>query len=211
LRRKEGNRLMQRRSLRHDKDTDRQGIRGKSARNRISRGHYDSRFFCNFVKRRIQSHRQNGTKKRPDERRKRKEGMGMREFMTHLFIQELCAIAVRWMDARMKTQTLLLLWRAREHTWHLQLCTLDSVTAARSSVHGHQLAPSFATSTLSPRSSSTYFSLVFFFHDCLVSAFDSLFSTATCPVPDDSRRGRRRGRVRQSVPEFFLGGVFWVF
>jgi hypothetical protein len=58
----EGKRLMQRRSLRHDKDTDGQGIRGKSASNRISRGHYNCRFFCNFVKRRIQSHRQNGTK-----------------------------------------------------------------------------------------------------------------------------------------------------
>jgi hypothetical protein len=120
----------------------------------------------------------------------------------------------------MKTRTLLLLllllllWRAREHTWQLQLCTLDSVTAARSSVHGHQLAPSFATSTLSPRSSSTYFSLVFFFPDCLVSAFDSLFSTATCPVPDDSRRGRRRGRrVSQSVGPrvFFFLGFFGFF
>jgi len=120
----------------------------------------------------------------------------------------------------MKTRTLLLLllllWSAREHTWQLQLCTLDSVTAARSSMHGHQLAPSFSISSLSLRSSSTYFS--FFFpdaapddhhqhhSDCLVSAFDSLFSTATCPVPEDSRRGRRRGRVSQSVPEFFGWG-----
>jgi hypothetical protein len=89
---------MRRRSLRHDKDTDGQGIRGKSASNRISRGHYDCRFFCNFVKRRIQSHRQNGTK----DVRTREEEEGRngneREFMTHLFIQERCAIAV--MDGR---------------------------------------------------------------------------------------------------------------
>jgi len=120
----------------------------------------------------------------------------------------------------MKTRKLLLLllWSAREHTWQLQLCTLDSVTAARSSVHGHQLAPSFATtSTLSLRSSSTYFSFLFSFLTAFVVAFDSLFSTATCPVPEDSRRrqdavpedsrrGRRRGRVSQSHNFFFPGG-----
>ncbi len=115
----------------------------------------------------------------------------------------------------MKTRTPLLLWRAREHTWQLQLCTLDSVTAARSSVHGHQLAPSFATtSTLSLRSSSTYFSFLFSFLTAFVVAFDSLFSTATCPVPEDSRRRRdavpedfptrTTKRTSESVPQFFF-------
>ncbi len=143
--------------------------------------------------------------------------------MTNLFIQERCAIAVmdgranEDSDAAAAAAVELLLWRAREHTWQLQLCTLDSVTAARSSVHGHQLAPSFATtSTLSLRSSSTYFSFLFSFLTALY--LPSIRSSVLrhvrfLRIPDDdetrflriSRRGRRRGRVSQSQSSFFSG------
>ncbi len=107
---------MQRRSLRHDKDTDGQKIRGKSASNRISRGHYDCRFFCNFVKSRIQSHRQNGTK---DVRTKEEEEEGRngneRELTTHLFIQERCAIAVMDGSAHEDSDAAAAVARARTH------------------------------------------------------------------------------------------------
>ncbi len=185
----EGKRLMQRRSLRHDKDTDGQGIRGKPASNRISRGHYNCRFYCNFVKRRIQSHRQKGTKDvRTKEEEEGRNG-NEREFMTHLFIQERYAIAVMDGRAHEDSDDAAAVARARTHMAaaivYTGLCYSSSQFRAwpptRSVLcHFYSVAEKLVH--------LLFFS--FFFHDCLVSVFDSLLSTATCPVPEDSRRGR---------------------